>query len=176
MFPSHDSFEKERQKKVRSATREKVTNYKGALADKLNTKGGKAALGVLTGTAVLCMVKDVAEIVPTYNAAVRKDSIVAASDLISVGSQVQDGDGLDMAAAGSIVQSFKDDKGQTIWSAKALQAASGKQKPQGEDIDPDMKSAFAGTSNWSKVNAFLDEYHADEVCSTIGQSIAAGVS
>lgn len=172
---TRQKIEKERQKKVRSATREKVTNYKGALADKLNTKGGKAALGVLTGTAVLCMVKDVAEIVPTYNAAVRKDSIVAASDLISVGSQVQDGDGLDMAAAGSIVQSFKDDKGQTIWSAKALQAASGKQKPQGEDIDPDMKSAFAGTSNWSKVNAFLDEYHADEVCSTIGQSIAAGL-
>lgn len=165
--------EAERQKKYREPSRGKVVEVKGKLADKLNTRGGKVALGALTGTAILCTAKDVAEIVPDFNANVRKDSVRAAGDIISIGSQVQSGEDIDMESAGAVVQNLTDKNGESVWSAKALQASSGKETPQGKDMGKEMRSAYTGESNWNDINAFLDEYHAGTVCSTGGQAVQA---
>ncbi len=154
----HKAAEQARQKENRQETRGKVMELKGKIGDMAGKKGVKlAGAGAMGGVSMLCLVKDLSEIVPEYNKAFRDDSVNAAMDMISLGSQVQSGDDLSMSQVGGVVQNFEGKDGKSIWSAKALQATSGKTKPTGEDFDDSMKQAYSGDSKWYTVNEYVEK-------------------
>lgn len=170
--------ERKERERARKGERKGAVSAKAADAKKkLNEKldGKKAKLGAgLVATEAVCLVRDVADLVPITNRAeIVAPAVIESVDKEAVGDQVQSGINIDQSNAAGVAESFEDENGKTIFSAKALQALQGDERPDGEDLHDDYKQAFSNDTTAAKIKGIVDFPFADQACSTPGQ-IAQG--
>lgn len=167
--------EKKRAKERKAAASPRATAAKANLKEKLTGNQGKISAAVL-GPAALCIVNDVADSVIAVNReSVAVPAAVESVDKTAIGAQVQSGNKISQRSASPVANSFTDENGKTIFSAKALQALAGKKDPGGEDISVVNRNAFSNDTTAQKIKDTIGTPSA-VVCSTPGLVIQGGIN
>jgi hypothetical protein len=169
----------------RLAAEEKtVTTTPEVVAAESDVKGALDTLKsnlnrILIAQAGLCAVRGAANSAVVLNRAfIVLPATIQASDKMAVGSQVQTGQNFDDRQLGAVKDSFENEKGQTIWSARALKATAGNATPSGPDLPVDYAQAFSGNTTADQIrDAIKFDVLGHDVtglaCSKVG--LAAGV-
>lgn len=167
--------EKERQKKLQPVKSEKFKAAKGKLNDSLKKNSGKLAVSLAAVEAV-CLIRTVADVVPTVNRGEVVDPTVAKEENIkSVGAQEQSGQDITLSDAGDVTQSLTDENGQSVWQGMALQALSGKSQLTGEDIDDGYKQAFSAATTTANIMGAVGDVPGAKIACSTGGRIAQAV-
>lgn len=128
-----------------------------------------AASNLLLFTGGVCLVRSIAGDIVTINRSlIVLPTAVQASNFIAIGEQAKAGQDITLDQLGPIEQSLTDSNGQTIWSAKALQATAGNPNPTGQDIPSSYKAAYSPDVTANAIKGWADD--------AIGGSFIAGLA
>ena len=140
----------------------------------------KGIIGALVVTGGACVVyKTAGDIIKINRDLVVIPAALRATDVIAVGEQAGSGQDLSGNQVGTLIDSFSDQNGNTIWQGQALDALSngGTTNQSLTDLPPDYKSAFNGdttaASLQSGANTVINVatagiFGAGSACSTAG--------
>jgi hypothetical protein len=132
----------EREKANKPVESGKFKAARDSLKSKINGNEGKLSAALLA-TAGMCLIRSVADDVPAVNrGAIIAPAVAKTADKIAVASQIQSNDDISMQDVAPIVESLTDDNGQTIWSAKGINALTDPTVTDGTDLPSEYKQAF----------------------------------
>lgn len=147
--------EKEREKAFKATDTPEVTEAKSRLKEKLSGARGAASAALLL-TAITCLVRSSADDAVTVDrATVAVPAALNAADKLAAGAQTQTNQDIEISQPAGVVDTFTDDKGNSIWTGQALQATSTPTKYGGEDLAPEYKQAFVKDNTAANLKASL---------------------
>ncbi len=121
----------------------KLALAKENLKSRLDGNEGKLSAALLASAGV-CIVRDVADDVPTVNrGAIVVPAAIKATSKEALASQAQSGNDITIRQAGAQAESLVDANGKSIWAAKALTATYDPTTQTGQDIPPEYQQAFS---------------------------------
>lgn len=132
-----------------------------------------AASSALFITGAACIFKGIADDIVALN----HSGIVGPASAESVsrqalGSQIQSGQDIDFAKLGDQKETLSDDKGNTVWNGKALNALANDNGGKGEDIETSYQQAFSNDTTGDHIKETLSLYGAtDFACSKVGLTL-----
>lgn len=122
---------------------ERISSAKSDLRSNVKRTVLKTAATALAVHGVMCMVRDIADIVPkVYYATVVMPSMIRVVQTQGVASQLMSGQDFTADQLGDALSDLKDSEGRTVWGAKPLNALTYGGGGVGTDIDSGARSAF----------------------------------
>ena len=173
------AYQEKRAAKIQAKSDETIARN-AAIKEKLKGTAGVTG-ALLTGSAVLCAVRDIAHAIPVLNYTnVIVPAIQSAGDGMAIGEQLeygsQTGSTPSMAEAGAIVSNFRDKDGHSIWESKPLNALQDMQG--GVDLSSTTKKDFSPDNTSASLESAIDEEGGAGLCSGLGQALqgVAGIA
>jgi len=122
---------------------ERQSGAKSELRSKVGKNIAKTAGVAIAVQGVMCMVKDIAGIVPkVYYATVVMPSMIRAIQTQGVVSQLASGEDFTSEQMADAIADLKDGDGRTVWGAKAMNSLTDGGEGRGTDIDVGARAAF----------------------------------
>jgi hypothetical protein len=164
--------EKERAKPRVDAVDSKFGAARSKLKDKISGKE-KIISRSLFLTAGICLMRDIAGNVVEVNRGVASAATIESADKLAVGSSVKyGGPDADAKAFGAVDTSLRNDKGQTIWQGRALDATVHNGIGSGVEMPEEYGQAFHSNTTKDKIlGGIASSGVTGAVCSTPGQII-----
>ncbi len=125
----------------------RMSAARSGLQDKLGGKTGLFVQGVLTGAAGICLLRDAADDAMALNRGIVLTSDIEAADKIAVSAQTQSNKNITAGQIGAESESLVDDKGKSVFDAKALDATERGGPGEGEDIPGAYAQAFSSKNS-----------------------------